>query len=60
MTTGKTIALTRQTFVGKVMSLLFRKAFWYLLLRQGVWRVGFGIMTEWVGKDVDFHLVVIP
>ena len=23
MTTGKTIALTRQTFVGKVMSLLF-------------------------------------
>ena len=24
MTTGKTIALTRQTFVGKVMSLLFR------------------------------------
>ena len=25
MTTGKTIALTRQTFVGKVMSLLFNK-----------------------------------
>ena len=25
MTTGKTIALTRRTFVGKVMSLLFRK-----------------------------------
>jgi len=25
MTTGKTIALTRQTFVGKVMSLLFKK-----------------------------------
>ena len=24
MTTGKTIALTRRTFVGKVMSLLFR------------------------------------
>ena len=24
MTTGKTIALTRQTFVGKVMSLLFK------------------------------------
>ena len=23
MTTGKTIALTRQTFVGKIMSLLF-------------------------------------
>ena len=26
MTTGKTIALTRQNFVGKVMSLLFNKA----------------------------------
>ena len=26
MTTGKTIALTRQTFVGKVMSLLFKYA----------------------------------
>ena len=25
MTTGKTIALTRQTFVGKVMSLFFNK-----------------------------------
>ena len=25
MTTGKTIALTRETFVGKVMSLLFNK-----------------------------------
>ena len=25
MTTGKTIALTRQTFVGKVMSLLFNR-----------------------------------
>ena len=27
MTTGKTIALTRQTFVGKVMSLLFNMQF---------------------------------
>ena len=27
MTTGKTIALTRQTFVGKVMSLLFNQLF---------------------------------
>ena len=42
------------------MSLIFRKAFWYLLLRQGVWRVGFGIMTEQVGNDVGFHLLVIP
>ena len=31
MTTGKTIALTRQTFVGKVMSLLFNMLSRYLL-----------------------------
>ena len=29
MTTGKTIALTRQTFVGKVMSLLFKRLFFF-------------------------------
>ena len=28
MTTGKTVALTRRTFVGKVMSLLFIYALW--------------------------------
>ena len=28
MTTGKTIALTRRTFVGKVMSLIFNKLCW--------------------------------
>ena len=33
MTTGKTIALTRQTFVGKVMSLLFN-----MLSRLVIWR----------------------
>ena len=31
MTTGKTIALTRQTFVGKVMSLLFNKLSWLVI-----------------------------
>ena len=35
MTTGKTIALTRQTFVGKVMSLLFNMLTWSLLSFQG-------------------------
>ena len=30
MTTGKTIALTRQTFVGKVMSLLFNMLSWFV------------------------------
>ena len=29
MTTGKTIALARQTFVGKVMSLLFKRLFFF-------------------------------
>ena len=32
MTTGKTIALTRWTFVGKVMSLLFIYLFYFLLV----------------------------
>ena len=31
MTTGKTIALTRRTFVGKVMSLLFDMSAWVTL-----------------------------
>ena len=31
MTTGKTIALTRQNFVGKVMSLLFNKLFRFFI-----------------------------
>ena len=31
MTTGKTIALTRQTFVGKVMSLLFNMLFGFVI-----------------------------
>ena len=31
MTTGKTIALMRQTFVGKVMSLLFNMLFWLVI-----------------------------
>ena len=31
MTTGKTIALIRQTFVSKVMSLLFNMLFWLVI-----------------------------
>ena len=31
MTTGKTIALTRWTFVGKVMSLLFNMLSWFVI-----------------------------
>ena len=45
MTTGKTIALTRQTFVGKVMSLLFsmlsrlNMSSRFNMLSKGLWRV---------------------
>ena len=35
MTTGKTIALTRQTFVGKVMSLLFNMLFRLVMVCLG-------------------------
>ena len=35
MTPGKTIALTRQAFVGKVMSLLFNMLSWSLFFFQG-------------------------
>ena len=31
MTTGKTIALTRQTFVNKVMYLLFNMLSWFVI-----------------------------
>ena len=34
MTTGKTIVLTRQTFVGKVMSLLFNMLYYILLKNE--------------------------
>ena len=34
MTTGKTIALTRQTFVGKVMSLLFNMLSYYSAIKK--------------------------
>ena len=36
MTTGKTTALTRQTFVGKAMSLLFNNIYNFLIINQAV------------------------
>ena len=36
MTTGKTIALTRRTFVDKIMSLLFNMLFWLVITFQVV------------------------
>ena len=55
MTTGKTIALTRQTFVGTVMSLLFIFLFFFLSLL-------FNMLS---GLDITFlprnkHLLEIP
>ena len=43
MTTGKTIALTRQTFVGKVMSLLFNMLSRLVITFQGV-----SVLTSWL------------
>ena len=51
MTTGKTIALTRWTFVGKVMSLLFICCLgWSLLFFQGAsvfWFRGYSHSLQW-------------
>ena len=50
MTTGKTIALTRQTFVGKVMSLLFnmlsRLVFAFLPRRKSFFFPTFGTLSS--------------
>ena len=45
MTTGKTIALTRWTFVGKVMSLLFSMLFWLVIPFHGILQ---DRILEWV------------
>ena len=48
MTTGKTIALTRQTFVGKVMSLLFNMLFRLVITSENVSRsVVFDSVIPW-------------
>ena len=50
MTTGKTIALTRQTFVGKVLSLLFNILSWLFII---LWRER-KFFTEggWEGRGI--------
>ena len=54
MTTGETIALTRWTFVGKVMSLLFICCLgWSLLFFQGAsvfWFHGYSHSLQWFGS----------
>ena len=49
MTTGKTIALTRRTFVGKVMSLLFN-----MLSRLAVTQMLYFSLVSDCGKMVSF------
>ena len=56
MTTGKTIALTRRTFVGKVMSLLL---FFLLLLFFALqYCIGFGIHQHASSKGVHMFLIL--
>ena len=63
MTTGKTIALTRWTFVGKVVSLLFNieinEDFWFLMRKYAVFYVPKALLggysTVW-----DMWLLSIP
>ena len=50
MTTGKTIALTRQTFVGKVMSLLF------LITEDRA--VKYSVGYYWVGQNVHLSFLL--
>ena len=49
MTTGKTVALTRQTFVGKVMSLLFNMLFRFVLCIWN-WIIGHTPATNTVNQ----------
>ena len=52
LTTGKTIALTRQTFVGKVMSLLFNMLCWILTNNQ----IYYKTENSWFSYQVSLSL----
>ena len=47
MTTGKTIALTTRTFVGKVMSLLFNMLSRLVIDRGAWWATVYGVAKSW-------------
>ena len=51
MTTGKTIALTRQTFVSKVMSLLFN-----MLSRLVITFFPRSVFISWLHHEIFYHL----
>jgi len=52
MTTGKTIVLTRRTFVGKVMSLLFKEMPQEAEMPQESWSLSGRVQTGSAGPDV--------
>ena len=60
MTTGKTIALTRQTFVGKVMSLLFNTLSWLVIAFLPKEQESFNFMAvvtiRWSGIPISLRL----
>ena len=57
MTTGKTIALTRWTLVGKVMSLLFNKLSRFIINEyHGIWSHHFMANGETMERVTDFIL----
>ena len=47
VTTGKTIALTSRTFVGKVMSLLFNMLSRLVIDRGARWATVYGVAKSW-------------
>ena len=58
-TTGKTIALTRRTFVGKVISLLFNmlntREHWSGLPFPSPWDLPHPGMVSWIGRQILHH-----
>ena len=60
MTTGKTVALTRWTFVGKVMSLLFNLlSNLNHLLKSPPPNMGIGASTNELGRDTNIQSIAI-
>ena len=55
MTTGKTIALTRQTFVGKVMSLLFSMLSRLVIVLIPRKRAGQKVQSTALGMFTDLY-----
>ena len=65
MTTGKTIALTRQTFVGKVMSLLLNmlsRLVWFLCLSKtslNIWKFTVHVLLKPGLENFEHYLASV-